>query len=99
MSQRNATEPSFEDEDAPLRYLQYVIEAALAICILIVTIAFMQNKDLEDQLEDREKAFKQSKAEAAKYSSLLAECLNGGTVVDHANNIAYFCNRPLELKL
>ena len=98
MSHIAENEPRF-DEDAPLRHLQYVIEGALFICVLISTVAFVQNKDLEDQLKDREKAIKQSKAEAAKYSGLLAECLNGGAIVDRANNVAYFCDQPLEIKL
>ena len=83
----------FEDDDEILFITaQRLIEGALAICVLLLILAFMQNKDLQDRIDEQQ-------SEVKKYSGLLAECLNGGAVIDRNTNKALFCDKAIEVQL
>ena len=81
-----------DEENAVIATAQRLVEGALAICVLLLILAFMQNKDLQDRIDEQQ-------SEVKKYSGLLAECLNGGTLLDKETDTAYFCTRPLEVRL
>ena len=81
-----------DEEDAVLVTAQRLVEGALFICIFLLILVFMQNKDLQDRIDEQQ-------SEVKKYSGLLAECLNGGTLLDKETDTAYFCDKPSEVKL
>jgi ABC-type spermidine/putrescine transport system permease subunit I len=60
--------------------------------IFILLICIMQNRDLTHKLEDQ-------KAVTMKYSKHLADVFNGQTLYDKANGVAYFFEKPIEVKL
>ena len=100
MNRYNYNKSDFDDDDdAVMATVQRIIEGALFICCILLIVAVMQNRDLEDQVKSQKATAAHHKKEATKYSGLLAECLNGGAMVDKASDTAFFCNRPLELKL
>ena len=60
-------------------------------CILLLllgVIAWTQARDEEAR-----------KAEEQTYAALLATCMNGGALIDHNTDTAYFCDKPTEIKL
>ena len=90
----------FKDtEDKPLRHLQYAVEVALVICVLLLILALVQNRDMQDQITKRDAEYKAQKDEVIKYTGLLAECLNGGGMYDRASGTAYFCEKALEMRI
>ena len=82
----------FDDEDPLLPTFIHLIEGALFICILLLVIVVMQNRDLNDEVE-------MQKATAEKATAMLAECFNGGALLDKATDTAYFCDKPVEVRL
>lgn len=82
----------FEDEGPFLPTFIHLIEGALVICVLLLVFAFMQNRDLAD-----EAAIQREVAEKA--TGMLAECFNGGALLDRKTNVGYFCDKPLEVRL
>ena len=82
----------FEDEDPLLPTFIHLIEGALFICILLLVIVVMQNRDLNDEVETQ-------KATAEKATAMLAECFNGGALLDRNTNVAFFCDKPTEVRL
>ena len=81
-----------DEEDAVLVTAQSLVEGALFICVFLLILVVMQNRDLADQIEEQQ-------SEVKKYSGLLAECLNGGTLLDKETDTAYFCDKPSEVRL
>ena len=81
-----------DEEDAVLVTAQRLVEGALFICIFLLILVFMQNKDLQDRIDEQQ-------SEVKKYSGLLAECLNGGAVIDRNTNKAIFCDKAIEVQL
>ena len=97
-SWKDFTAEDFED-DPLLTTLQRLIEGALFISILLLIVVIMQNRDLADQVEGQKATAEHHKTEAAKYSGLLAECMNGGGMYDRASGTAYFCEKALEMRI
>ena len=90
----------FEDDDEILLITaQRLIEGALFICVFLLILVIMQNRDLVDQVEVQKATAEHHKTEAAKYSGFLAECMNGGAVFDRTTDTAYFCDKPTEVRL
>ena len=93
MNRYHYNRSDFEDDGAtPARFVRLMIDAALAICILLLILAFVQNRDLEDKVANQQQ-------EVSRYAGLLAECLNGGAMLDRESNVAYFCGKPSEVRL
>ena len=60
------------------------------LLLLLTLWSWMQERDAQDATPTHQEA---------AYAAMLAECMNGGTLVDHSTNTAYFCSRPTEIKL
>lgn len=78
----------------PYAWLHRTYDAALTIMVLILMVmgfSWLQTKDLEAQLADRN-------AEVTKYSALLAACMNGGTLYDQRSDTAHFCDKVVSVK-
>lgn len=78
----------------PYAWLDHTYNATLTIMTLIVIIfgiTWLQTKDLEAQLADRN-------AEVTRYSALLAACMNGGTLYDQRSDTAHFCDKVVSVK-
>ena len=99
MNRYHYNRSDFEDDDPLLPTLQRLIEGALFISILLLIVVIMQNRDLADQVEGQKATAEHHKTEAAKYTGLLAECLNGGGMYDRASGTAYFCEKALEMRI
>ena len=82
----------FDEDDVMLNTFIHLIEGALFICILLLVIVVMQNRDLADEVETQ-------KATAEKATAMLAECFNGGALIDRNTNVAFFCDKPTEIRL
>ena len=98
MNRYNLSRRDFTD-DVSMPTVMYLIEGSLFVAIFLLIIAVMQNRDLEDRLEEKKAEVKQQMDEVKKYSGLLAECMNGGGMYDRASGTAYFCDKPLEIPL
>ena len=81
-----------EIEENEPKYIR-LIDAAILLLVLLCLgglLSTWSNASANEQAE-------QHKAAAGRYSAMLAECLNGGTLYDKASNTAYFCSKPIEL--
>ena len=92
MNRYHYNRSDFDDEDPLLSTFIHLIEGALFICILLLVIVVMQNRDLADQVESQ-------KETAAKATAMLAECMNGGALLDKATDTDYFCDKTTEIRL
>ena len=68
-----------------------LIDGLILIASLLVLLSLISWAQARDE-EDRQ-------ATERSYAALLAECLNGGALIDYHTNTAYFCSRPTEIKL
>lgn len=82
----------FDEDDVMLNTFIHLIEGALFICILLLVIVVMQNRDLEEIAATQKEA-------AEKATAMLAECFNDGALLDKATDTAYFCDKPVEVRL
>ena len=81
------------DFDPPTPLWVSLIDGAILIgtlLLLLILWSWMQERDAQDQPPQHQKT---------NSSALLAECLNGGVLIDYHTNTAYFCSRPTEIKL
>ena len=70
------------------------IDAAVIIlgCFGLLGIyTLAQHLDLQDEMEAQKQV-------TARYSRLLAACMNGGVLWDKASNTAHFCNKVVSVK-
>ena len=74
------------------RFLRRVIEVAVGLFVLLGAYALVERNDLEVRL-------KEQKSLTRKYSSILASCMNGGAIYDHASGVAHFCERVLSIQV
>lgn len=75
-------------------YAARIIDAAVIIlgCFGVLGVyTLAQNLDLQDEMEAQKQV-------TARYSRLLAACMNGGVLWDKASNTAHFCNKVVSVK-
>ena len=80
----------FETKDDDSRTNPLWFTAIDALILVLGLIAFLA---LISWAQDKDEV------ERVAYSQLLAECFNGGTLYDYNTRTAYFCSKPLEVKL
>lgn len=80
------TEPS----DHRLRVLDAAIIVAGLLCFLAL-LSWASQRDIDAAVE-------MHKAAAQRYAAMLAQCLNGGTLYDRANNTAHFCTKVVSVR-
>ena len=81
------------DFDPPTPLWVRLIDGGILIGTMLLLLAlwsWMQERDAQDQ---------ERQPKEINYAAMLAECLNGGTLIDHATDTAYFCSKPMEIKL
>lgn len=82
---------AFDKPDLSFRLIDALI-VIVGLFAFILILGYMQQKDLEDAVEAH-------KASSQRYAGMLAECLNGGAILDRNTKIGYFCSRPIEVQL
>ena len=80
--------------DEPIIEIDILDALVVVVCVLafIVLLGLLQNRDLRDEVE-------MQKATADKATAMLAECFNGGALLDRNTNVAFFCDKPTEIRL
>ena len=71
-----------------------------AVTLAVIAIAnYLISKALSDELVSVKQQSQIHKSEADNWLKQLVTCLNGGTLYDKASNTAFFCAKPIEVKL
>ena len=76
-----------DKEDLWIRIIDGCILIA-GLLILLSIITWAQARDEEDRVADKQ-----------NYAAMLASCMNGEALFDYNTDTAYFCSKPLEVKL
>lgn len=72
----------------PLHNLRLVVAVLLTLVILMAGTRNQYQDILVIQME-----------QSNRYSKMLADCLNGGTLFDSISRVAFFCSKPIEVRL
>ena len=68
-----------------------LIDGLILIASLLVLLSLISWAQARDE-EDRQ-------ATERSHAAMLAACMNGGVLIDHNTDTAYFCGKPTEIKL
>ena len=82
---------AFDKPDLSFRMIDALI-VIVGLFAFILILGYMQQKDLEDEVEAH-------KASSQRYAGMLAECLNGGSLLDKTSGKGFFCGKAIEIQL